>query len=109
LEKQYDVLNCYKKTITFLDEGEQGGKIQGIPRVVAIREISSMLLKKSFRKRCQIFASHMEKKTKDNLASTEDHPVLRDDAGASQSHQKEADVELESTPQHIEGAEPTIN
>jgi hypothetical protein len=31
------------------------------------------------------------------------------DAGASLSHQKEADVESESTPQHIEGAKPTLN
>ena len=35
--------------------------------------------------------------------------VLFYDVGALQSHQKEGDVELESTPQHIEGAESTIN
>jgi hypothetical protein len=46
------VLDCYNKTITCLDEEGKQGKIQGIPRVVVVREISAMQLKKSFRKGC---------------------------------------------------------
>jgi hypothetical protein len=42
LEKNHVVLDCYNKTITCLDEEGQQGKIQGIPRVVAIRDISAM-------------------------------------------------------------------
>jgi hypothetical protein len=53
LEKHHVVLDCYNKTITCLDEEGKQGKIQGIPRVVVVREISTMQLKKSFRKGCQ--------------------------------------------------------
>ena len=42
LEKYHVVLDCYKKTITCLDEEGQQGKIQGISRVVVVREISYM-------------------------------------------------------------------
>jgi hypothetical protein len=78
LEKHHAILDCYNKAITCLDEEGKQGKIQGIRRVVVVREITAMQLKKSFRKGCQIFASHMEEATKDKVASIEDHPVLRD-------------------------------
>jgi hypothetical protein len=42
LEKHHVVLDCYNNTITCLDEEGQQGKIQGILRVVTIREISAM-------------------------------------------------------------------
>jgi hypothetical protein len=42
LEKHHVVLDCYNKTIMCLDEEGQQGKIQGIPRVVVVREISTM-------------------------------------------------------------------
>jgi hypothetical protein len=35
-------------------------------------------LKKSFRKGCQMFATHMEEAAKDKVVSIEDHSVLRD-------------------------------
>ena len=78
LEKHHVVLDCYNKTITCLDEEGKQGKIQGIPRVVVVREISTMQLKKSFMKGCQVFATHMEEASKDKVASIEDHLVLRD-------------------------------
>jgi hypothetical protein len=78
LEKHHVVLDCYNKTITCLDEEGKQGKVQGIPRVVVVREISAMQLKKSFRKGCHIFAAHMEEETKDKVESIEDHLVLRD-------------------------------
>jgi hypothetical protein len=76
LEKHHDVLDCYNKKITCLDEEGNQGKIQGIPRVVSIREISAMHLK-SFRKGCYMFATHMKEVAKDKVASIEDHSVLR--------------------------------
>jgi hypothetical protein len=78
LEKHHVILDCYNKTITCLDEEGKQGKIQVIPRGVTVREISSMQLKKSFRKGCQIFASHMEEEAEYKVASIEDHPTLRD-------------------------------
>jgi hypothetical protein len=50
LEKHHIVLDCYNKTITCLDEEGKQGKIQGISRVVVVREILSMQLKNRFRK-----------------------------------------------------------
>jgi hypothetical protein len=78
LEKHQDVLDCYNKTITCLDEEGQQGKVQGIPKVVSVREISAMQLKKKFMKGYQMFATHMEEAAKDKVASIEDHLVLRD-------------------------------
>jgi hypothetical protein len=37
-----------------------------------------MQLKKSFRKGCQMCATHMEDASKDKVVSIEDHPVLKD-------------------------------
>jgi hypothetical protein len=77
LGKHRVILDCYNKTITCLGEEGKQGKIQGIPRVVAIREISSMQLKKSFRKGCHMFAT-MEEEAKEKVATIEDYPFLRD-------------------------------
>jgi hypothetical protein len=77
LDKHHVVLDYYNKTITCLDEEGKQGKVQGIPRTVVVREISTMQLKKSFRKGCHIFASHMEEATKDKMPSFEDHLVLK--------------------------------
>jgi hypothetical protein len=65
------------KTITCLDEGGKQGKNQGIVRLIIVREISSMYLKKSCRKGCQIFASPIEDIARDKVVSIEDHLVLR--------------------------------
>jgi hypothetical protein len=78
LEKHHVVLDCYKKKIICLDEEGQQGKVQGIPRVVYVREISTMHLKKIFRKGCHIFVAHMEEVARDKVESIEYHPVLRD-------------------------------
>jgi hypothetical protein len=78
LEKHHVVLDHYNKTITCLDDDGKQGKVQGIPRVVVVREISVMQLKKSFEKGCHIFATHMEEETKDKVENIEDRPVLRD-------------------------------
>jgi hypothetical protein len=48
LEKHHAILDCYNKTMACLDEERQQGKIQDIPRVVNVRDISAMQL----RKRC---------------------------------------------------------
>jgi hypothetical protein len=78
LEKHHGGLDYYNKKINYLNEEEKQGKVQGIPRVVFVREISSMQLKKSFRKGCQIFETCVEWTTRDKMPSIEYHPVLRD-------------------------------
>jgi hypothetical protein len=77
LDKHHVVLDCYNKAFTCLDEEGNLRTVQGIPREVSIREISSLQLKRSFRKGCQIYAAHMEEETKDKVPSIEDHPVLK--------------------------------
>jgi hypothetical protein len=37
-----------------------------------------MQMKKSFKKRCQIFAAHVEEAARAKVTNIEDHPVLRD-------------------------------
>jgi hypothetical protein len=78
LEKHHDFLDCYNKRITWLDEEGKQGNIQGIPRAIAVRDISTMHLKKIFRKGGQMFAAYVEEETEDKVVSIEDHPVLRD-------------------------------
>jgi hypothetical protein len=73
LEKHHVVLDCYNKTITCLDEDGKQGKVQGIPRSTIVREISTMQLKKSFKKGCHICVAHMEEVAKNKLESIEDH------------------------------------
>jgi hypothetical protein len=52
--------------------------VQGIPRSRSIREISTLQLKKSFRKGFQIYASHMEELGKDNEPSLEYYLMLKE-------------------------------
>jgi hypothetical protein len=42
LEKHHVFLDFYNKKITCLDEEGKQGKVQGIPRVVVVRESSTM-------------------------------------------------------------------
>jgi hypothetical protein len=51
---------------------------QGIPRVVMIREVSTLQLNKNFRKCCQVFAEHMEEEPNVKVPSIEDCVVLKE-------------------------------
>jgi hypothetical protein len=46
LDKHHVVLDCYNKAFTCLDEEGNLKSVQGIPREVTIREVSSLQLKK---------------------------------------------------------------
>jgi hypothetical protein len=78
LEKLHVVLDCYYKTITCLDEEGKQGKVQEIPRVVVVREFSTMEFKKRFMEGCQVFLNHMGEEDRDKVTSIVDHSVLRD-------------------------------
>jgi hypothetical protein len=56
LDQHHVVLDYYNKAFTCLDEEGNLRAVQGIPRVVTIREVSTLQLKKSYRKGCQVFA-----------------------------------------------------
>jgi hypothetical protein len=78
LELHHAILNFHNKAFTCLDEEGNLRKVQGIPKVVTIREISALQLKKCYIKGCQIFANHMEETPKDKVQNLEDHAVLED-------------------------------
>jgi hypothetical protein len=78
LDQHYAILDCHNKTFTCLNEEGTLRKVQGIPRVVTIREISALQVKKCYRKGCQIFAAHMEETPKDKVSNLKDHVVLKD-------------------------------
>jgi hypothetical protein len=46
LDEHHVVLDCYNKAFTCLDEQANLRTVQGIPRVVTIREVSALHLKK---------------------------------------------------------------
>jgi hypothetical protein len=60
-----------------LDEEGNRKAVQGIPRTIIVREISTMKLKKCYRKGFQIFSSHMDEAPKDKVPKSKDHVVLK--------------------------------
>jgi hypothetical protein len=60
LDKHYVVLDCHNNTFTYLDEEGRQSTVKGVPKSISIREISSLQLKRCFRKGCQLYASHVE-------------------------------------------------
>jgi hypothetical protein len=78
LEQHHAIIDCHKKVFTFLYEKGSLIKVQRIPGVVTIREISALQLKRCYRKGCQIFASHMEETYKDKVPNLEYYEVLKE-------------------------------
>jgi hypothetical protein len=78
LDQHHAILYYHNKAFTFLDEEGNRRTVQGIPKDVAIREISTMQLKKCYRKGCQLFTSHAEETPKDKVSSIGDRAVLKE-------------------------------
>jgi hypothetical protein len=78
LDQHHVVLDYYNKAFTYLDEEDNLRKLQGIPRVVNIREVPALQLNKSYRKGCQFFFMQMEETPKDKLSNIENCAVLRE-------------------------------
>ena len=77
-DQQHAILDCCNKEFTCLDEEGNRKTVQGIPRVVSIREISAMQLKKCYRKGYQLFAAHVEEASRDEVSNIGDHAVLKE-------------------------------
>jgi hypothetical protein len=78
LDQHHSILDCRNKAFTYLDEEGNRKIVQGIHRVVAIRDISTMQLKKCYRKGCQLFEAHVVEASKDDVSNIGDHGVLKD-------------------------------
>ena len=71
-------MDCCNKAFTCLDEEGNRKIVQGIPRVVVVREISALQLKKCYRKGFRLFASHMEEESKAEVSRIGDHAVIKE-------------------------------
>jgi hypothetical protein len=78
LDQHHALLDFRNKRFTCLDEEGNQVTIQGIPRAVAVREISAMQLKKCYRKGCQLFAARVEEVFQDVVSNLENHKVLKE-------------------------------
>jgi hypothetical protein len=78
LDQHHSILDFHNKEFTCLDEEGNQRTVQGILRVVTIREISTMKIKKCYMNGCQIFPAHMEESSKAKVSNLEDHVVLED-------------------------------
>jgi hypothetical protein len=76
LDQHRALLDYCNKEFTCLDEGGNQKIVQGIPRFVVVREISTMQLKKCYIKGCQLFVAHVEEASKDEVSNIGDHVVL---------------------------------
>jgi hypothetical protein len=78
LDQHHAILDYRNKAFTYLDEEGNHRTVQGIPRVVAIREITTMRLKKFYRKGCQLFATHVEETSKEKISNIGYHAILKE-------------------------------
>lgn len=72
LENHHVVLDFHNKTFTCLDEEGKKSIVKGVPTPISIRDISSLQLKRCFRKRCQLYAAHVEEPEKKKGLSLEE-------------------------------------
>ena len=78
MDQHHALLDYRNKRFTCLNEEGNQVTVQGIPRAVAVREISAMQLKKCYRKGCQLFAARVEEESQDVVSNLEDHKVLKE-------------------------------
>jgi hypothetical protein len=78
LDQHHYILGCYNKSFSCWDEEGNIRTVHGISRVVTVREISTLQLKKCYKKCCQLFAAHMEETPKDKVSNIEDYAVLKE-------------------------------
>jgi hypothetical protein len=76
LDKNHVVLDYHDKTFTCLDEEGKQNIVKGISRPISRRDISSLHMKRCFRKHCQLYASHVEELEKIKGTSLEDFLLL---------------------------------
>ena len=79
LEEHKFVLNCFAKTFTCTDDNGNNIKVKGVPRKVAIREISTLQMKISVRKGCKVFVFYiMNGNENDNKLKLEYIQVIKE-------------------------------
>jgi hypothetical protein len=77
LDMHHVILDCYNKNFTCLDEEGKHKTMEGIPSPIFIREISSLDMRRFFRKGCQLHETHVEELVNCTSPSLEEFTVLQ--------------------------------
>ena len=78
LEAHRVKLDYYNKTFECTDEEGNPLVVKGIPKVILVRQVSTMQLKKFCRKGFQLYAAHILEPTGDETPRLEDYQVLQE-------------------------------
>ena len=78
LEARRVKLDCYNKTFECMDEEGNPRVVRGIPKVIFVRQISTMQLKTLCRKGFYLYASHVLEATENETPRLEDFNVLQE-------------------------------
>jgi hypothetical protein len=69
-------LDYYNKTLECEDEEWRKITLQGNQKPVSVRQISTLQVKKCYRKGCPLYAIHVLNSVEDNKPSLENHPIM---------------------------------
>ena len=76
LESHRVKLDCYNNTFECMNEEGNPVVVKGIPKVISVRQVSTMQLKKFCRKGFQLYAAHILEETEKYTPRLEDYQVL---------------------------------
>jgi hypothetical protein len=71
-------LDCYHKTLECVNEERRKTTLQGIQKLVLVRQISTLQMKKYCRKGCPLYAIHVLESVENDKPNLKDHPILRE-------------------------------
>jgi hypothetical protein len=78
LDKNHVVLDFHNKKFTCLDEEGKKSTVEGVPRPIFTRDISSLQLKRFFKKGFQLYVSHVEEPKNKNRTSLKEFSILQE-------------------------------
>ena len=78
LEAHRVKLECYDKTFECMNEKGNQVVVKGIPKVISVRQVSTMQLNKFCRKGFQLYATQILEATDDETPKLEDYQVLQE-------------------------------
>jgi hypothetical protein len=71
-------LDCYHKTLECVNGEGRKMTLQGIQKIVSVRQISTLQMKKYCKKGCPLYAIQVLEYVEDDKPNLEDHPILRE-------------------------------
>jgi hypothetical protein len=71
-------LDCYHKTLECVSKEGKKISLQGIQKPVSVRQISTLQMRKYFRKGCPLYAIQVLKTIEGDKSSLDNHPILRE-------------------------------